>query len=83
MKKAKIILAAVAVIGVVGGALAFKARETQSVFVHDPADARVSACTLQVSPRTLLPNANFITQTRASIAATTAGCPIVNVYQGE
>ena len=83
MKKVKILLSVVAVIGLVGGALAFKASNTQSVWVHDPNDARVSACTKQVFQATLTQNATPIQTTRASIALTTAGCPLVTIYKGE
>lgn len=43
MKKAKIMLASIAVIAVVGGALAFKAKSTQNIFYFDPIG---STCTL-------------------------------------
>ena len=84
MKKVKILLSAVAVFAVVGGALAFKANTlSQIVFVHDANDARISACTKQVLQATLTTNPSPILTTRASVASTTAGCPIKTVYLGE
>ena len=82
MKKIKILLSAVAVFAVVGGALAFKANQSQFLYVHDANDARISACTKQVFQATLTVNPSPITVTRASTAFTTAGCPVVTIYQG-
>ena len=83
MKKVKILLSAVAVFALVGGALAFKANKPRSVFVHDANDARVSACTKQIFAATLTANAVPVLTTRATLFPTNSGCPIVTIYRGE
>jgi hypothetical protein len=53
MKKAKILLAAIAVFALVGGAYAFKAqRSLQFIWVRDAANPSNTLCTLQIFERT-------------------------------
>ena len=77
MKKAKITLTAIAVFAVIGGALAFKARNLNTFYSTAPngqcsATFRTTYITGEVGePQTFT--------TRLSIAPTTAICPILTV----
>ena len=78
MKKAKILLAAVAVFGVVGGISAVKALESEKVFTHKASDP-VGICTEEVKFRTLefRPNQVPLNTYATEIPG---NCDIVNVY---
>jgi hypothetical protein len=78
MKKAKLVLAAVAVFAVVGGVYASKARIGQKLWFTN---GTPGLCNLQVDQRTLAPNGNFITNTYASIAS--GPCTTTRVYLGQ
>lgn len=76
MKRAKMLLAAIAVFAVVGGAYAFKAREFHSIFVPTVANG---ACTFEITGRTTLPTTGATVLRSATIVASTT-CPLTTVY---
>lgn len=75
MKQAKFALTAVAVLAVIGGALAFKAnRQGSNLFIQEQGK---NQCTFLTStPYVTTPVGVTI---RASIASTTAPCPVLTV----
>ncbi|NSL90764.1 hypothetical protein ECE50_028330 [Chitinophaga sp. Mgbs1] len=75
MKKAKILLAAVAVLATVGGALAFKTTDTKVLYFQDPINQQ---CTIKQNKVALTQNP-AVPLTRASIASTTLPCPLTRV----
>lgn len=74
MKKARIMLTAIAVFAVVGGALAFKAKTFTARFLYVPA-ANGQCTSVKISAKTTVPGAPAIF-TSASTASTTAPCPL-------
>lgn len=83
MKKVKIALSALAVFAVVGGALAFKAKQTQFLYVHEANDPVPSRCTLQSFAITTNPLLGNKRQILASTTTVASGCPTIDVYDGE
>lgn len=84
MKRVKLALTAVALVAVVGGALAFKAsRIDDKVFIHASTDPRPGACTLPLNQYTTSTTGVFSTVTVASTKLLTVGCPINSIYSGE
>ena len=51
MKKAKVLLASIAILGVVGGAMAFNAKKNSPVYTIDPSDPQLR-CLIQVQATT-------------------------------
>ncbi|MGF6928274.1 putative esterase YcpF (UPF0227 family) [Chitinophaga sp. W2I13] len=80
MKQAKFALTAVAVLAVVGGALAFKASRGETL-VGFYATTATAQCTIPtaIANRTLQPNGAGVT-TLFSVISTTKPCPVVNTY---
>ncbi|WP_160714145.1 hypothetical protein [Chitinophaga solisilvae] len=76
MKKAKILLAAVAVLATVGGALAFKTTNSKVLYFQDPINQQ---CTVKRSSVVFSETPN-LTPTRASLLSTLAPCPAVITY---
>jgi hypothetical protein len=71
MKKAKMMLTALAVLGVVGGAMAFKAKHFgQHVFIQDPVSGQ---CNLVLDDFATTDASGIATA--ASVVATTDPCP--------
>lgn len=83
MKKVKVLLSAVAVFGVIGGALAFKARQANFVYVHDTNDTRPAACTLKSFGFTATDNLQPSQALQASSIAITANCKVIPVYPAQ
>ncbi|MGF6850208.1 hypothetical protein QFZ51_005443 [Chitinophaga sp. W3I9] len=81
MKKAKFALTAVAILAVVGGALAFKASRNFDVVVYTQT---ISQGTTYCTFKTLVENATITGAgatftTKASLAPTTAPCPVITL----
>lgn len=83
MKKVKVVLSAVAVFAVIGGALAFKARQTDKVFIHGPNDPQADRCTLVLPQKTTNPALGGLVHTLASTTAVQSGCVAIDIYNGE
>jgi hypothetical protein len=80
MKRAKLMLAAIAVFAVIGGVYASKSsRITQFVFISD-SESTTNACTSQLFGYTTLPNLSVPTTITASFKSTTLPCPTLRVY---
>jgi hypothetical protein len=82
MKRAKIMLAAIAVIAIAGGVYAAKAKRISDIVYTkiNPADSR---CYSTVSTRTFEPGNEFVLATSATLVYG-AVCPIVHsIYVGE
>lgn len=82
MKRSKIVLTVVAVLGIAGAALAFKARETQFLYVHQ-AGSPADACTLKsfaITTNPVLGNERTILASTTSVAS---GCKTIKVYDGQ
>lgn len=83
MKKAKIMLMAIAVTGVVGGALAFKAKSNFSTHTFYTLNAAGTSCNVTVHPlltTTIAPFGTLQTTYYTTPAATVNGfCPTVRV----
>jgi hypothetical protein len=73
MKKAKIMLAAIAVFGIVGGAAAFRAKQSLVVYIND---TNIPAkCTVKINAATTVFQEGFITvNASANAASTTDPC---------
>ncbi|WP_158275214.1 hypothetical protein [Pedobacter sp. HMWF019] len=81
MKKAKLFLAAIAVMAVVGGVYAAKAkRSTDTIFVKTTTTTNV--CTVPLTFRTLSPTGPFVTTTYATLVQG-ATCTLTPIYSGE
>jgi len=79
MTKAKIVLTAVGIVGLVGAALAFKVRQNDFVFVErNPGSGN---CNLKVEQQTLQPGGAFIVYTSATIVDG-GNCIPKYIYQG-
>lgn len=83
MKNIKYILIVIAVFAVVSSALAFKAKQTQYLYVHSATDPVPNRCTLQVFAITTNPLKGNRDQTLASTTALQVGCKTIDVYDGE
>lgn len=83
MKKMKLMLTAIGVLGIVGAALAFNVRGNQTVYCDDPATPDVIDCTDPIRPATLTPNPTFLFQSHCTLVQGGEPCPLVDVYQGE
>ena len=77
MKKAKIMLTAIAVFAVIGGALAFKARQLNTFYSTAP-NGQCSA-TFRTTYTTAEVGEPLTFTTRLSTTTTTAACPILTV----
>jgi hypothetical protein len=80
MKKAKMMLAAVAVFAVIGGAFAFKAQSAKTFYSNTAATA---PCTVPFNTTATLVNRNLGTVAagvRLSTTSTTAACPLTTLY---
>jgi hypothetical protein len=73
MKKAKFMLTAIAVFGLIGGAFAFKAATLRTLFVGTFNGQPTGACTTEVTAKNFV--ASGITTVYASTTSLTAGCP--------
>jgi hypothetical protein len=84
MKKAKIVLSAVALFALVGGALAFKARQATVLYFRNPSGVNPLACTVTSSFRTTDPalGISYLGTYYAS-TKTTANCITVPVYSAQ
>jgi hypothetical protein len=74
-RKAKLALTVIAVLAIAGGAMAFKAHNTKSIFYARVADG---PCTDPYAGFTLNPGGAGV-QTQASIASNPDGCPLTTV----
>jgi hypothetical protein len=92
MKKAKVILSAVAILAVAGGALAFKARSEHTFFKVDAANPNpaLRVCTLEVettyttNPALGLPGAPAIIQTTYYTAPVNSTvCPQTTLFSAD
>lgn len=78
MKRARIVLTAVAVLAVCGGAVAFKASRGNNILVYTESNGRcnmfatLSDCTLSGLGNSIM--------TRFSLASTTVSCPVRYVF---
>lgn len=82
MKRAKFILATIAVFAVVGGVYASKAhRSTNKIFIKTTT-LPAAICSIRVNALTLTPNPVFETSYYATTTSTTT-CGYVPVYLGE
>jgi len=80
MKQAKIALTAVAVLAVVGGALAFKATQNRLAYVDDAnLHCTVSTQLPYTSTTATTTNGIDLIKTKVSFASTTAPCPVTTV----
>lgn len=80
MKKAKIALTFVAVLAVVGGALAFKAKQSHNFYSTDTAGGCSSLTVLNSIQTTEKPDASrSIVQTELSTLPTAAPCPVITI----
>lgn len=78
MKKAKIMMTALAVLAVVGGALAFKAKNPALFYSTDPSNGQCSVEFISLLT-TANPNAPDAFTTSLSTAPTTDACPEITV----
>jgi len=80
MKKARIMLTAIGVLAVVGSALAFKVRTTESLYCSHPIDR---ICKVQVFEiKTTLAPAGKNWECTTAAAPLTTTCPAIRVTQG-
>lgn len=83
MKKAKIILTVLTILGIVGGALAYKATRMLKIFYIDTTTTTagggiISVCTVQtLYPYTLNPGG--VRTIKASTASINMTCPVISV----
>ncbi len=81
MQKVKIMLSAITVLAVVGGALAFKAKTFGAVYCYRTTQGGAGRCTAGITTSFCVPMANtpartyFYTTTTNATACTTAGAP--------
>lgn len=80
MKKAKFLLAAIAVVAVAGGAFAFKARQATVLYFRNPAGANPSACTVTKSFVTTDPLVGPFVSSSYFSTRTTAICTSIAPY---
>ena len=76
MKKIKIMLAAIAVVAVVGGALAFKAKKQSRIYCSD---ANTTWCNVPLDKYTIV-NAPGLPQSNCTIQATTTDCALTSTF---
>jgi hypothetical protein len=82
MKKAKIMLSAIAILTVVSATLAFKAKNTHVIYCAPTAGLTCSLNIISIMPATLTRNANGIILTGFCTTATSMPCTIqVPVYR--
>lgn len=82
MKRVKIALTVVAALGIVGGALAFKARENQALWIHQ-AGSPADACTFKQLGITTNPLLGNPRTTLASTTSVASGCKTITIYDGQ
>lgn len=78
--RARVMLTAVGLLAVVGGALAFKARSTESLYCTTQSDPNY--CTSRIFFRTTAVRPQKIGDLRCTTIPTTAPCPVTAVYVG-
>lgn len=78
--RARVMLTALCVLTVVGGALAFKARATEFLFCTT--EAAPNVCTSQLFFRTTAVRLQKIGDFRCSTTSVNGLCPTTGVYQG-
>ena len=89
MKKAKVMLAAVAVFAVVGGSLAFKAARFNDFKLYystaNPITTKTASCTLVATSQfTITTPVSPVTITPSTFYSSTTGlCPTTTVYEAE
>lgn len=84
MKKIRITLYVVAIVGCVSSALAFKVnRASDFVWAHHPTDTKIDRCTFQSFGYTTNPALGGSFERVASTTAMTANCRTINIYFGE
>lgn len=78
MKKVKVMLSAIAVFAVIGGALAFKAKDTQRTFYTiDPVDGNCTSTTSLLSTTTI--QAAVGTFVQLATGAQNGACPVIKL----
>ncbi|NLR60709.1 hypothetical protein HGH93_21545 [Chitinophaga polysaccharea] len=84
MKKAKVILTAVGVLAIAGGALAFKATRSANTFYTSNAAGQCKVTTqLFYTTDPLAANTTITVPLTASTKTTNAACPIIPVYSAD
>lgn len=81
MKKARIILSAVAVFAVVGGAFAFKARQANVFFTSDPANGRFSSQILTTLTTNLQGPGATTTKFLTTVSTTATTIPLATLRE--
>ena len=74
MKKAKMMLTAITIFTLIGGGLAFKAKNNHPIYCAPFAGLTCSSNTVVVFPATLIPNGNGIILTSFCTSATSQPC---------